>query len=242
MGNSFQFILEYKEYIDNIEKSDRDNYIYGEILKRTKNGKLALVEGLIFTYPIDKSVRILKNRFKELHIETESDGDIFLNNLNDKISKYLPFITNIGYYISKVSFDGEDWTMNYNNDSAPISICIEPKYDYEVSIPNILYHTSPLKFKNKILKYGLSPRSGNKLSKHPERIYLTDDIKNAISFGNYLKNEEENEWYENGYCIYSIDGKSLSKLYSDINFRIGGYYTTNNISASYITLIKEVKS
>jgi hypothetical protein len=30
MGNTFKFTLEYKEYIDNIENSEKDNYIYNE--------------------------------------------------------------------------------------------------------------------------------------------------------------------------------------------------------------------
>jgi hypothetical protein len=63
MGNTFKFILEYKDYIDNIESSEKDNYIYNEILKRTKFGRLAIIEGLIHTYPSDKSINILKEDF-----------------------------------------------------------------------------------------------------------------------------------------------------------------------------------
>jgi hypothetical protein len=69
MGNTFKFILEYREYIDNIENPEKDNYIYNEILKRTKFDRLAIVEGLIHTHPIDKSVNILNRRFPELTIE-----------------------------------------------------------------------------------------------------------------------------------------------------------------------------
>jgi hypothetical protein len=63
----------------------------------------------------------------------------------------------------------------------------------------------------------------------------------ATSFGNYLKNVENNEWYKKGYCIYSINGKSLDKLYSDINLREGGFYTMNNISIDNIKFIKEIE-
>ena len=38
-----------------------------------------------------------------------------------------------------------------------------------------------LKYKDKILKYGLSPRSGSKISNHPERIYLTDSLNDLNS-------------------------------------------------------------
>jgi hypothetical protein len=240
MANTFKFILEYKEYIDNIEKSDiNDSYIYNEILKRTKFGKLAIIEGLIHTHPIKKSVSILKKRFPELLIEIEEDGEIFIENQPaQKINKYLPIITNLGYFISKLTINGQEWIKEYNEETKPIAFILEAKYDYEVEIPNILYHASPIRLKDKILKWGLTPKSGSKLSNHPERIYLTDDLEKAINFGNFLK-EDDNEWYKNGFCVYSVKTTELSKLYSDVNFRQGGYYTLNNIKPQNIDLIKE---
>lgn len=240
MANTFKFILEYKEYINNIEKSDiNDNYIYNEILKRTKFGRLAIIEGLIHTHPIKKSVSILKKRFPELLIEVEEDGEIFVENQPPKkLSNYIPIITNLGYFISKLTINGQEWIKEYNEETKPIAFILEAKYDYEVEIPNILYHASPIRFKDKILKSGLTPKSGNKLSNHPERIYLTDSLDKAINFGNFLK-EDNNEWYKNGFCIYSVKTRGLSKLYSDVNFRQGGYYTVNNIKPENINFIKE---
>ena len=240
MGNTFKFILEYKEYIDNIENSEKDNYIYNEILKRTKFGRLAIVEGLIHTYPSGKSMGILKKRFPELIVELESDGEIYIENQPpQKLEKYIPIITNLGYFISKLTINGQEWIKEYNSDTKPIALILEAKYDYEVDIPETLYHASPIKFKDKIIKFGLTPKTGNKLSNHPERIYLTDDLNKAIDFGNYLREENDNEWYKNGYCIYSVKGIGISKLYSDVNFRNGGFYTLNNIKSENIRLIKE---
>lgn len=240
MGNTFKFILEYKEYIDNIENSEKDDYIYNEILKRTKFGRLAIVEGLIHTHPISKSVNILKRRFPELTIEVEVDGEIYIENQPpQKLEKYIPIITNLGYFISKLTIDGQKWIKEYNNDTKPIAFILEAKYDYQVEIPETLYHASPIRLKDKIVKFGLTPKTGNKLSNHPERIYLTDDLNKAIDFGNYLREEEDSEWYQNGYCVYSVRGSSISKLYSDVNFRKGGFYTLNNIKSENIKLIKE---
>ena len=240
MANTFKFILEYKEYIDNIENSENDIYIYNEILKRTKFGRLAVVEGLIHTHPIDKSVNVLKIRFPELIIEVEDDGEIYIENQpSQKLEKYIPIITNLGYFISKLKIDGQEWIKEYNNDTKPIAFILEAKYDYQVEIPETLYHASPIRFKDKIVKFGLTPKTGNKLSNHPERIYLTDDLNKAIDFGNYLREEEDSEWYKNGYCVYSVKGICISKLYSDVNFRKGGFYTLNNIKSENIKLIKE---
>jgi len=240
VGNTFKFILEYEEYIDNIENSENDIYIYNEILKRTKFGRLAIVEGLIRTHPIEKSANILKRRFPELNIEVEDDGEIYIENQPpQKLEKYIPIITNLGYFISKLTINGQEWIKDFNNDTKPITFVLESKYDYEVEIPENLYHVSPIRFKDKIIKFGLTPKTGNKLSNHPERIYLTDDLNNAIDFGNYLRKEENSEWYKNGYCIYSIKGTGMSKLYSDVNFRKGGFYTLNNIKSENIKLIEE---
>ena len=50
--------------------------------------------------------------------------------------------------------------------------------------------------------------------------------------------EDDSEWYKNGFCVYSVKTTGLSKLYSDVNFRQGGYYTLNNIKPQNIELIK----
>lgn len=239
MGNNFKFILEYQKYIENIFDIDDDIHIYSEIQKRTKFNSLTISEGLIFTQPIDKSINILRKRFSNIVIEKEIDGEISLSHLNDELGKYLPLITNLGYFISTLTIDGTEWIKDYNEKTKPLSILLEPKYDYEVNIPEKLYHASPLKYKDRILKNGLSPRSGNKLSKHPERIYLTDDLNNVNLFGNYLPNEKS-VWFKDGYCIYSIDTNDIDKLYSDINYREGGFYIMHGINRDNIKLIKEV--
>lgn len=237
MGNTFEFILEYRDYISNIEKGDKDDYIYDEILKRTKFGKLSILEGLIFTHPIDKSTNILKKRFSELEVEIEDEGGIYIEIKEpNKIGKYLPIITNLGYFISLYTLDGSNWLKDYNNDTEIIALYLEPKYDLKVDVPHVLYHVSPIKFKDRISKIGFIPKTGNKISKHPERIYLTDDLKTAISFGDNIKSETNS-----GYCIYKISGDCIENLYSDINLRSGGFYTLQNISPDNFELIKEIK-
>lgn len=243
MGNKMKFLLDYYKYIDNIETLSciEDDFIFSEIKSHSKFGYLAISEGLIMTHPLIKSSAIIMERFPELDVSVENDGEIYIEGKFDEIKKYLPLFENLGYFISTYTIDGSTWLKTYVESVKPIALYLEPKYDFKIeSIPDVLYHASPLKFKNKILKGGLSPSSGNKLANHPERIYLSDDISKCISFGNYLINSEKSEWYENGFCVYSIDGKSLTKLYSDINLREGGYYTLQNIKPEYIKLEKEM--
>ena len=243
--SKFLFILEYNEYINDIINSKKskysDEYIYNLFLKNTKNGKLLLKEGLIYSQSIEKTIKILENRFKELNIKTYDDGDISIEGMDYKLSKYLPLINNLGYFISAAFKEDKQLDLTGNIEEILCdNIFIEPKYDRKIkNIPKKLYHASPLKFKDKILKNGLTPKSGNKLSNHPDRIYLSDSILTCIKFGKYLIDQDENDFYKNGYCIYIIDGKGIDNLYSDINLREGGFYTLNNIKKDYISLFKK---
>lgn len=241
MGNTLKFLIEYSKYIKNIEKSDnteQDDYIYNEISKRSKNDTLIITEGLIHSYPSEKSVNILTRRFPSLSIEIKEDGELLVNNDSyQKLREFIPLITNLGYFISSVFIlSDRKWTKHFKEDDTPSFFILEPKYDRQVeNIPDVLYHVSPLRYIDKILKKGLSPRSGNKLTIHPERIYLTDSEDVIEYFGRYLIENQD----EDGYCVYSVSTKNIDKLYSDINMRNGGYYTINNIPPTDIELISE---
>jgi hypothetical protein len=247
--SKFLFLLEYNDYINSVINYNKpkysDEYIYEYMIKKQKNGILPLNEGLIYSQPIDLTIKILKNKFNELDIKKYEDDDISIEGMSDKLKKYIPLINNLGYFISS-AFKGND-SINISNlkkEDLEELICsnifIEPKYDYQVEVPNLLYHASPLKFKDKILRTGLTPKSGSKLSYHPDRIYLSNNIQSCIKFGEYLLNSKENEYYKNGYCIYIIKGIGIDRLYSDINMREVGFYTLNNIKKEYISLFKQV--
>jgi len=131
MGNTLKFLIEYRNYINDIDNSDisSDDYIYNEILKRSHNNRLRISEGLIKTHQSDISIKIIKKRFPELDISIDHDGDIYIYKLNDKISKYLPIITNLGYFISQISHNSINWEHDIiTDDLYPEAICIEPKY------------------------------------------------------------------------------------------------------------------
>lgn len=237
MGNKLKFLKEYNSYIENIENLNNkdDLIIFNDLNKQMKNGSL-IIEGLITTHPIDKSINIIKRRFPYLNVEKEDDGEIYIEGEMKELKTYLPLFNNLGYFISKFIIDNT-WIKEFDEDTKPIALFLEPKYDLKIEpIPNILYHVSPITFKDKISKIGFIPKTGNKLSNHPDRIYLTDKLDIALYFGMNIKKEQNI-----GYCIYEIDGKYLNNLYSDINLKEGGYYTLENISPKYFKLIKIIE-
>jgi hypothetical protein len=237
MGNKMSFLMNYSQYlrdIDNLSNQD-DISMYEDFKQHSKNGNLVLTEGLIKTYPLRKSIDIIKKRFPNLIVEEDKDGEIYVEGDMLELKNYIPLFNNLGYFISLYTINGTDWIKDYDDNTKPSAIYLEPKYDIEVEVPKILYHASPLKFKDKISKIGFIPKSGNKLSKHPDRIYVTDNLQTAIYFGENIKVEEGD-----GYCIYEIDGRYINKLYSDINLRSNGFYIIQNISPECFKIIKEV--
>ena len=242
-------IHDYFEYIKIIESlSNKEDFnIYNNIINDPTLENLLINEGLIKTHPIQKSIDIIKKRFPNLNVKMEKDEEIKVKGDMSKLEKYIPLFTNLGYFIS--AYINEDNTGDiivnvYDTDTT--GIILEPKYDIEIyPIPKILYHASMIRFKDKINRNGFVPKSGNKESIHPERIYLTDDLKIAIGFGENLKSikivDKDKKDRNTGFCIYEIKGSGIEKLYSDINLRNVGFYTDQNIAPEYCKLIMEHK-
>jgi len=229
--------VEYEHYMKNIEDlAWCDRLMYESI------NNAVISEGLIMTHPNDLSLEIILRRFPHLTGNIEPDGEIYLEGLEHNLNVYLPIITNLGYFISKATIDGQDWTVEPKPHIRPIAIFLEPKYDFKSkTVPKFLYHATPKKYLQKILKNGLYPKSKRKIAYHPERIYLTDKISIAEEFAKGLNNRLKGQnLSEEEFVILKIDTADLSiSLYRDINLMTGGYYTLNNIPPNAITLFKD---
>ena len=150
-------------------------------------------EGLIYTYPNDI---FIKSFIKETGI-SDMFYQFIINNTNTKIiqiilylDEYDLFYNKIKQYIYKCGY----FILICQKDieSNQVSLLIEPKYIVEITSKDdkfdqiydgnndnvknkcngILYHITLASKYNKILNTGLIPKSGNKRSNHPERIYL----------------------------------------------------------------------
>jgi hypothetical protein len=237
MGNRVGLLLKYNEYIDNIsiKNQDDDTDIFNDMMRNTIRGSFAIAEGLIKTHPIDKSVDIIKRRFPNVDVTTDDDGEIVVSDLTEKLSVYNILFTNLGYFISLVEINNK-WDKTIDLDKVVDAVILEPKYDQKMPVPKFLYHASPLKYKEKILKNGLALKSLNKVSLHPDRIYLTDSLMTCKIFASRLP-KDKLPFYQDGYCIYSVDTSYIHNLYSDINLKKSGYYVDYNIPPSAIKLV-----
>lgn len=185
---------------------------------------------------------ILEKRKKEL--SEYKKGDIFIytsrsNKINHEfINNLLNIIESSGYFIATAGISDKklkdktkikEHLLKYKK----ISISIEPYYDKKIDFDGeYLYHTTPKKNLEKILKIGLNPKSKNTVSFYPERIYLSPDEVSMISILGQLKDKKIDEEYVK-LKIKKFDGLNL---YKDLRFS-GGLYTYNSIHPKYISVM-----
>jgi len=224
----FDQLLEYNSFLHNIDEKSFDDINYmSDILNNS-----IMTEGLIKTYQLDKSVLILKNKFPKCEFNIDDNGIYIYGKMNYNDLKNLS--NTLGYYISLIMQNDIKISEKDLNQNENYLISIEPKYDFIVNVPDILYHVTLNKYLKNILKMGLIPKSKNKLSTHTDRIHLFTNIDDAFLFSEYLKTINEKET-----IILEIETQKLNNnFYSDINFRRSGVYTINNISPEFIKIKK----
>jgi len=169
------------------------------------------------------------------------------------ISEINKFMDAMGWYPSYISNEGLPWnnqlnTIKHTDDYMLINYL--QKYDHEVEISNLkyLYHVSPdISYKEKIEKYGLTPKNKSKLSDNPERIYflLPTAENNIIEAIKALHNRTANKKLIKSWYILRIDLSKLppgTKFYKDPMFEIGngGVWTYQNIPPVAIQPIKKI--
>lgn len=160
------------------------------------------------------------------------------------IDDFLHLIESVGYFVATAgAFEKKlkdktqirEYLLKNGRGGIPngISISIEPNYDTKIEFDGeYLYHTAPKKVMDKIMKYGLNPKSKNTVSFYPQRIYLSPDEKSMSYIEPQLKDKKVDEEYVK-LRIKNFEGL---KLYKDLRFS-GGFYTYDCIHPKYIEVI-----
>ena len=209
-----------------------------------------LNEGLIVSWPIEKTISILRR--DKLNV-SGIDNNAFLINFKDKskINNVLVKTNNLGWFPAYIRVFGKDFEDKgkwgeVEYDGAEIELIVihfEAKYDILISdVPKYLYHITPKSNALKILNFGLSPKSKSILSSHPDRIFLTKttlDSEKLLSHPKFANKSNDGLFW-----ILKINTNLIPqyfKIYSDPNFKPNGIYTLNSIPPKAITFEKECK-
>ena len=157
-----------------------------------------------------------------------------------ELQKLLTTTNNLGWFPSLISsrkehdhkeakWSEENFKSFINQDFTEILFSFEAKFDIPVEkYPQYLYHVCKLSVVDKILKYGLSPKSRSKKVYHPDRVFLAKNLEHAYLIANYFKNDIDKD-----FAIIKVDTETIEdylRLFKDPNFPEKGFYTLNHIT------------
>lgn len=234
------------------------NSIFNEATKFHDIYKLMsdeLYEGLILTHSLNKIKNVIEKHYTAKFFNEENYFLINYNFNNDliiaekELDKMLILMNNLGWFPSQIKinigykFSIDKFISLIKENIIDLIISFEAIYDNPVDIPDVMYHVTKLKYVDKILKRGLIPKRQEKLTAHPNRIYFTKTLDDALFFIDqlYMRTEEENEEALSILKIDTKDIKNQMRLFRDPNFKSGknyiGFFTLNNIFKDYISLI-----
>lgn len=164
-------------------------------------------------------------------------------------------INNLGWYVSVSSIFGqlnakwekfniEKFLELYKDNNKNVVFQIEPKFHNGKPIIDFMYdfyHVSPTKHEKKILKIGLVPKSKEKILAHPERVYFTTKMIDAVALADTFSDIDK----EHLYTIFKANLKSAKennnaiRVFIDPNFS-GGVFTLSNIPPQFLKIVKRI--
>jgi len=217
---------------------------------KNKNTQNKLYEGLITTQPIS-SVFIYFNKKFNGNIKLYKQSNDILNvNLTPFAFKQhlyndiIQLMNNLGWFISNILYYSEDKgkmlnTLNFDItklNSNMVTLQFEPKFDLLIDkLPKHIYHITKTINVDKIEKYGLIPKSKNKITQHNNRVYFILDTKQINILAKLLYPKETE------ISVIDIETKYIKNIrfMKDVNTP-NGIFTLENIPPNYITSIEKL--
>jgi hypothetical protein len=235
-----------------------ERYILSEYKDQFK-----LNEGLILTHPLNKTLNVLdKSGYYIVEPKNENIFHIIVDEDTD-ITKLMKIASNLGWFPSAVSgellrgfnkYTGSNLKAKLN-EFERVYIRFEAKYDIEVNTGGIenLYHFTRKIYLPKIKKYGLTPKTTSKLSRHPERVYFAYTTTEVERFAHKFVNRVVSDDVKDKYPEEVIDDyltavilkikveliPAYFKVYDDPNYHLKACYTLNTVPFSAIKVVKE---
>jgi hypothetical protein len=237
--------------------------LFEELYKKYED-EFKIYEGLTFSSPLNKVVRILHDHKIDI-MPNYKDNDfsvIFTSKdlyyLED-LEKFLHMITNMGWYphmyaldndefiFYKKEYEHEEAVKRFMNHISSTSFSMLIIYcDAHYSIPaaiinNKLYHVTKSVNVDKILRIGLCPRNKMKKTYHPKRVYFC--LKNGY-YDDMAEHLYKLDTYKDlEYTVLEIDTSFIKfylRVFKDSHYPENGVWTYNNIHPKYIHINRQI--
>lgn len=208
-------------------------------------------EGLISTYPIDRTVSYIANYFnlaRNQISKVKASNDIYhilviIPNRDNNLELMKRAMQFCGYYLGHP----KEASLPKNQF---VKLQFEPKVQKDCSksiraTESVLLHLTPYHNLGKIRHIGFSPRCKNELFDYPSRIYF---LKGSIipqeinAIGSRLSKVNNSPGNTGRYALITIDIAKIPshvKMYPDPNYP-HGIFVTENISPDVISSVREI--
>ena len=220
------------------------------------------INEFLYTVNSEKTINYIEKKFGdqiECSYDDRKNGDSILIKFNTELNKNLEEVNKIMYNFgwfptfirSRIAHEKYSSGVKKSLNSTSVIITYDAKYNEEIKLDSegFLYHLTPDISWDKISKYGLTPKTQNKIADHPERIYFIEklnilgesfeDIANTLLM-NYYRSPYVKEMY-----LLLIDLSKLNKnikFFKDPNFLMGqAVWTTSNIPPNAIEIYEKIK-
>lgn len=213
-------------------------------------------EGLIQTYPIDTTIRYIKEFFnlndwdiKKVTLANNIEGiHIIVGDVGNNRKVVTRAMSSCGYHFSRIY----DEYFDHHNGVNYLTLEYLPKFQEDDISEEVrknepcLYHITPSCYEGKIKKIGLTPKTKNPLNDYPDRIYLlrgSAGEEYIRSLGAALFNANQNKPNRDKYTVFVLDTEKVCdkvKLFEDPQSS-RGLWTYHNIPPDSITGIKHIE-
>ncbi|MCK9417121.1 hypothetical protein M0Q97_10735 [Candidatus Dojkabacteria bacterium] len=221
---------------------------------------LTMKEGLIRSVEYDIFSEKLKNTLDNFECEYDIKTTdkyvkliIDVQNINKKhFEKQLSdIVNNMGYFESKIiDFDNfnEIKSLSFSKNKKFL-IFFQKRFDVPQNTPDRLYHATTKHYYEKIKKTGLTTKSQKMISNDLDRLYLTDNLAEALDFctqKRFFYKQKYNKIKKfdmniDDWVILEIDISSIPdiKLYKDEKMD-NSYYTYDFIPWYAVKIFEEI--
>lgn len=214
---------------------------------------MPVYEGLITTFPIDKTIEYIKDYFdledSQIRKSNGANGveriNVTIANRDDNLELMKKAMSYCGYFLG---FPKED---KIPQNAKFVELQFEARHQKDISSElrreeTTLIHITPKYNLKKIQKIGFSPRCKNEFFDYPGRIYFVrGSVNNQVSkiIAGILSNANMSIGNTGEYVIITVDLTKIPdsiKFYEDPNFP-KGLFVNENLKPDIITNIEETK-